>query len=262
MVQSSWSYIIRRCVLCTQGYWPEVCLWWSSYARCCLVYGFLLGRVCLVLVASGELRLTTYGRQSCMPIPWPNHWTRKRFVFIATLWWTCGDFMHWFVSVIMSQGRGREATEAVVCLRARKPLHNGSYEHRVPKIKIRKKHDSVPGTVCVNQHRNWPLRSTILNAHGTHASPDGLCTRTHTNDAFSCWFCCNSFSVDRARRGDVCLEDHAKACSPTDQPVRKFKDSSGISMIIKTFSTFRTEWYFRTRTAVQSWRGVSAAWCS
>ena len=31
----------------------------------------------------------------------------------------------------------------------------------------------------VIQHRNWPLRSTILNAHGTNASPDGLCTRTH-----------------------------------------------------------------------------------
>ena len=44
--------------------------------------------------------------------------------------------------------------------------------------------------ICVIQHRNWPLRSTMLNAHGTNASPDGLCTRTHTNVAFSCWFCC------------------------------------------------------------------------
>ena len=46
--------------------------------------------------------------------------------------------------------------------------------------------------------------------------------------------------VDRARRGNVCLEDQAKACSPTDQPVRKFKDSSGINMTMKTFFTFRT----------------------
>ena len=38
--------------------------------------------------------------------------------------------------------------------------------------------------VSVIQHRNWPLRSIILNAHGTNASPDGLCTRTHTNEAF------------------------------------------------------------------------------
>ena len=34
-----------------------------------------------------------------------------------------------------------------------------------------------------------------------------------------------AFSVDRARRGNVCLEDQAKACSPTDQPIRKFEDS-------------------------------------
>ena len=37
--------------------------------------------------------------------------------------------------VIMRQGRGSEATEAVFCLQAKKPLHNGSYEHRVPKTK-------------------------------------------------------------------------------------------------------------------------------
>ena len=42
--------------------------------------------------------------------------------------------------------------------------------------------------VCVIQHRNWPLRFTILNAHSSNASPDGLCTRTHTNESFSCWF--------------------------------------------------------------------------
>ena len=59
--------------------------------------------------------------------------------------------------------------------------------------------------ICVIQHPNWPRRSTILNAHGTNDSPDGLCTRTHTNEAFSCRFCCNSFTVDRARRGNVCL---------------------------------------------------------
>ena len=60
--------------------------------------------------------------------------------------------------------------------------------------------------VCVIQYRNWPLRSAILNTHGTNASPDGLCTRTHTNEALSCWFCCNSFRVDRVRGGNVCLE--------------------------------------------------------
>ena len=37
---------------------------------------------------------------------------------------------------IMRQGRGSEATEAVFCLQAKKPLPSGSYERRVPKIKI------------------------------------------------------------------------------------------------------------------------------
>ena len=89
--------------------------------------------------------------------------------------------------------------------------------------------------ICVTQHRNWPLRSTIrvLNAHGTNTSSDGLCTRTHNTEAFSCWFCCNSFRVDRARRGSVCLEDQAKACAPTDQPAQKFKDDLGITMTMK-----------------------------
>ena len=101
--------------------------------------------------------------------------------------------------------------------------------------------------MCVIQHRNWPLRSTILNPHGTNASPDGLCTRTHTNEALSCWFCCNSFRVDRARRGNVCLEDQAKACSPTDQPVRKFKDGLGINMTMKTF--FSKTFFFNHHTS-------------
>ena len=48
-----------------------------------------------------------------------------------------------------------------------------------------------------------------------------------------------AFRVDRARRGNVCSEDHAKACSPTDQLVRKFKDGLGINMTMKTFFTFR-----------------------
>ena len=102
----------------------------------------------------------------------------------------------------MRQGRGSEATEAVLCLQAKKPLHSGSYEHRVPKTKNK---TFFCMYVCLIQHRNWPLRSAILNAHGTNASPDGLCTRTHTSETFSCWFCGNPFRVDRARRGDVCL---------------------------------------------------------
>ena len=106
--------------------------------------------------------------------------------------------------IIMRQGRESEATEAFFCLQAKKPLPSGWYKRRVPKKKI--KSFFCSRDVCLIQHRNWPLWSTILNAHGTNASPDGLCTRTHTNEAFSCWFCCNLSRVDRARRGNVCLE--------------------------------------------------------
>ena len=64
--------------------------------------------------------------------------------------------------------------------------------------------------VCVIQHRNWPLRSTILNAHGTNASPDGLCTRTHTNEAFSCCFAVHRFELIEACAA-TCVERHAWA---------------------------------------------------
>ena len=37
------------------------------------------------------------------------------------------------------------------------------------------------------------------------------------------------------------MQDQAKACSPTDQPVRKFKYGLGINMTMKIFFTFRTE---------------------
>ena len=48
-----------------------------------------------------------------------------------------------------------------------------------------------------------------------------------------------AFRVDRARRGNVCLQDQAKACSPTDQLVRQFKDGLGINMNMKTLFTLR-----------------------
>ena len=90
----------------------------------------------------------------------------------------------------------RERSEPFFLLgfpRKKRTLHNGSYEHRVPKIKNKTLFCTRDG--CVIQHRNWPLTSTILNAHGTNASPGGLCARTHTNEAFSCWFCCNCLEL-------------------------------------------------------------------
>ena len=35
----------------------------------------------------------------------------------------------------------------------------------------------------------------------------------------------------------------------------------GINMTMKSFFTFRTEWYLGTRIAVHAWSGVSVAWC-
>ena len=54
------------------------------------------------------------------------------------------------------------------------------------------------------------------------------------------------------------MQDQAKACSPTDQPVRNFKDSLGINITIKP-CLLSGQFYFGTRTAVQAWNGVSAA---
>ena len=112
---------------------------------------------------------------------------------------------HYYQLLVMR--RTSEASLFIIGFpRKKNNLHNGSYAHRVPKIQKKTHTHTILYQVCVIQHRNWPLRSTVLNAHGTNASPDGLCTRTHTNEAFLCWFCCNSFWVDRARRGNVCLE--------------------------------------------------------
>ena len=36
---------------------------------------------------------------------------------------------HYHQLLVMRQGRGSEATEAVFCLQAKKTLHSGSYEH-------------------------------------------------------------------------------------------------------------------------------------
>ena len=49
------------------------------------------------------------------------------------------------------------------------------------------------------------------------------------------------------------MHDQAKACSPTDQPVRNFKDNLGINMTMKTFFTFRAviSWYLYSSTSME-----------
>ena len=52
----------------------------------------------------------------------------------------------------------------------------------------------------------------------------------------------------------MCLEDQAKACSPTDQPVRKFEDGLGINMTMKTFFYFPDRvifWYPYSSTSME-----------
>ena len=90
----------------------------------------------------------------------------------------------------MRKGRASDATDAVFAFRQKSLFIAGRTSIGCQKKKIK---TLFCTRVCVIQHRNWPLRSTILNAHVTNASPDGLCTRTHTNEAFSSWFCCKSF---------------------------------------------------------------------
>ena len=74
-----------------------------------------------------------------------------------------------FDVIVMRQGRGSEATEAVFCLQAKSLFIVGRTSmRRVPKIKNK---NIFLYQGCLIQHRNWPLRSTILDAHGTNASP-------------------------------------------------------------------------------------------
>lgn len=59
-----------------------------------------------------------------------------------------------------------------------------------------------------------PLLSTALNVHGSKASPNGLCPRTHTNGPFLCGFCCRSFKVGPTRGCNLCVQRHmAGPCS-------------------------------------------------
>ena len=84
------------------------------------------------------------------------------------------------------------------------------------------------------QHRNWPLRSTILNAHGTPVVTGSVHADILTKPSRA------GFAVIRLELiepGAATCVYQAKACSPTDQPVRKFKDGLGINMTKKTLFT-------------------------
>ena len=112
--------------------------------------------------------------------------------------------------------------------RKKKPLNNGSYEHRVPKKKLKKNIILYEGYVCDS---GMCVGFNIVIGHlgrpySTHTAPTPVLTdsvHAHILTKPSCAGFAVIRLVDRARRGNVCLED--QACSPTDQPVRKFEDS-------------------------------------
>ena len=83
--------------------------------------------------------------------------------------------------------------------------------------------------VCVIQHRNWPLRSTILNVHGTNCSADEFYARAHINEPYLCYYV-------------VCRSKLAKAdaetcvfTGPVTQAGPRFCDFQKIINLIKFF---------------------------
>ena len=87
--------------------------------------------------------------------------------------------------------------------------------------------------MCVIQHRNWPLRSTILNAHGTNCSADGFYARTHINEPYLCYYVVYVVqSWRRQMRKRVCFY---KACDSGWATVLRF---SKIKKLINAFCFF------------------------
>ena len=63
--------------------------------------------------------------------------------------------------------------------------------------------------------------------------------------------------LELIEQGAVTCVYQAKACSPTDQPVRIFKDGLGINMTMKNLLYFNISHHVRSI----AWSGVSAEWC-
>ena len=84
------------------------------------------------------------------------------------------------------------------------------------------------------QNSNWPPRSTILNAHGTNASSTGSVHAHILTKPSRAGFAV--IRLELIEPGAETCVYQAKACSPTDQPVRKFKEGLSINMTVKTFT--------------------------
>ena len=121
------------------------------------------------------------------------------------------------------------------------PLHNGSYEHRVSKIQdliffcTRDVHSLICLFICVINI----VIGDLDRPYSTHTAPMPVLTGSvHAHKLTKPSRA--GFAVIRLELiepGAATCAYQAKACSPTDQPVRKFKDGLGIHMTMKTFFT-------------------------
>ena len=115
-------------------------------------------------------------RRKKTPLPAIFYW-RRISSFSTFILYLVSSF-----SIFYHEARERSESFFPWFPKEKKPLHNGSYEHRVPKIK----NNTFFCTryVCVIQH---PLPSTALNAHGTNCNADGFYARTHINEPYLCY---------------------------------------------------------------------------
>ena len=89
----------------------------------------------------------------------------------------------YIIYYIKSSGaRAKRVFFSLVFQGEKKPHHNGSYEHRVPKLKNKK--FVCTRYVCVTKH---PPPSTALSARDANCSADGFYARTHINEPYLCY---------------------------------------------------------------------------
>ena len=173
-------------------------------------------------------------------------WPDKIF-FLSAGWRNCLNLVLKYVfrlalSIDSCCLRGHECgcNEAVFRLQAKNPLHSGSYEHSVPTIK----NQNI--FLCQGCLFVW-FNIAIFHLgrpYATHTAPMLVLTDSvhehilmkPSRAGFA------QIRWELIEPGAETCVYQAKACSPTDQPVRKFKDGLGINMTMKTFLTYHIMW--------------------
>ena len=173
--------------------------------------------------------------------PKNGDFSRETAVSYGDTWYCCAD-----VNVCFQRRRRGDRrhdpdhySEGVFCLQAKKPLPSGSYERRVPKIKL--KPFFCTRDVCfsvwfniVIGHLRWP--------YSTHTAPMPVLTGSvHAHiltKPSRAGFAVIRLGLELIEPGAETCVYQAKSCSSADQPVRKIIDRLGINMTMKTFFTF------------------------